>query len=197
MTAKPQLIETDTFRAFFFPKPPRLEAAVAFDADHFSQKLVFRVMDITHKHGFACSAPQFGRGESEGKLVFCVGIPLASKRSLPKALSRMGGCLAELAEFHAEFLRQMDFSRLDLSMFQGSPEDLDPAFMATVRDQHYGGSWDAFRDDMVSENRREEAEIVERCRLFEKANGKDIAFVGDQLEYMLSMIGPVGEREAN
>jgi len=96
-------------------------------------------------------------------------------------------------------MKQMDFSKLDLSMFNGSVP-FDPSLLAAVRDQHYGGSWDAFKKDMMDEERPTEAEIVARCQQFEQANSKDIGLVGQQLESTLSMLeeeGLMARGEAN
>lgn len=194
------ILDIGEFKAFYFnARPPRLEAAVGFDADHFSQKLVFQLMDITHRHGFACASPKFGAGEDEGKLVFCIGTSLPSSRSLRRYSAKLHSCLKEISAFHEDFIQQMDFSRLDISMFNGTIP-FDPSLLAAVRDQHYGGSWDAFRKDMVDEERSVEAEIVARCQQFEKANSKDIGLVGQQLEHTLSMLeeeGLIVREEAN
>lgn len=182
------ILDIGEFKAFYFnSRPPRLEAAVGFDTDHFSQKLVFRLMDITHRHGFACASPRFGTGEDEGKLVFCIGTSLPSSRSLRRYSAKLHSCLQEVLAFHEDFMRQMDFSRLDVSMFNGSVP-FDPSLLASVRDQHYGGSWDAFKKDMMDEERPAEAEIVDRCQRFETVNSKDIGLVGQQLEHTLAML---------
>jgi len=181
------------FKAFYFnSRPPRLEAAVGFDMDHLSQKLVFQLMDITHRHGFACAAPKLGTsGNDEDKFVFCIGAVLPSSRSLKRYSKKLHACLVEVSAFHDDFMRQMDFSRLDVSMFNGfAPFDIP--LLAAVRDQHYGGSWDAFKKDMVNEQRDVEAEIVARCQAFEKINSKDIGLVGQQLENTLSMLEDEG-----
>jgi hypothetical protein len=182
-----QIISIGRFRAFFFGSaPPRLEAAVAFDSQTLSQKLVFQMMDISWRHGFGCSAPQF---EEKGDLVFSIGTVLPSSRSLRRYASKLGACLEEVADFSAEFARQLDFSKLDISMFGNlDPASLDLSFIAAVRDQQYNGDWDRFLRAMLDKGRQEEADVVERCRDFEKTNGKDIGLVGNKLLDVLATV---------
>jgi hypothetical protein len=168
------------FKALYFGcAPPRLEAAVVFDGDTLSQKLVFQMMDISWRHGFGCSAPQY---EEQGDLVFSVGTTLPSSRSLRRFAAKLNNCLEEMADFAAEFARQLDFTTLDISMFSDiDPADLDLATIAAVRDQQYGGNWEALQRAMDEEGRKEESVVVGRCREFEKVNSKDIGLVGHKL----------------
>jgi hypothetical protein len=185
-----QTIDIGRFRALYFGSmPPRLEAAVVFDGHTLSQKLVFQMMDISWRHGFGCSAPQF---EDEGDLVFSIGTILPSSRSLRRCASRLRACLEEIEDFSADFARQLDFSTLDISMFSGlDPVGLDPSFMAAVRDQRYDGSWDRFLRAMLDKGRQEEARMVERCRDFERTNGKDLGLVGNKLLDVLAAVSGV------
>jgi len=182
-----QIISIGRFRAFFFGSvPPRLEAAVVFDGQTLSQKLVFQMMDISWRHGFGCSAPQF---EEKGDMVFSIGANLPSRRSLRRYASRLGACLEEVSDFSAEFARQLDFSKLDVSMFGDlDPAALDLSFIAAVRDQQYNGDWDRFLRAMRDTDRQEEAHVIERCRVFENTNGKDIGLVGGKLLDLLAIL---------
>ena len=184
-----QTIEIGRFKALYFGcTPPRLEAAVIFDGDALSQKLVFQMMDISWRHGFGCSAPQY---EDEGDLVFSIGTILPSSRSLKRYAIKLQGCLEEMANFSAEFARQLDFTTLDISMFSDVDlSDLDLSTIAAVRDQQYNGSWDAFRSGMEKSGRDEEAKVVERCQEFERVNNRDIGFVGNKLlDTLIEMVG--------
>lgn len=190
-----QIIDVGRFKAFYFGSaPPRLEAAVVFDGQTLSQKLVFELMDISWRHGFACSAPQF---EEKGDLVFSIGTRLPSSRSLRRYATRLNGCLEELADFSADFARQLDFSTLDVSMFEGlDPANLDLSFIAAVRDQQYSGNWEAFRRAMKESGREDEATVVEKCREFEQINKKDIGLIGNKLLDTLAMVsGSEGARQ--
>ena len=182
-----QIIDIGRFKAFYFGSaPPRIEAAVVFDGQTLSQKLVFQLMDISWRHGFGCSAPQF---EDKGDLVFSIGTTLPSSRFLRKYATKLNKCLEELADFSADFARQLDFSTLDVSMFEGlDPAGLDLSLIAAVRDQQYSGSWEAFRRAMKESGREEEAVVVERCHEFEKINGKDIGLIGNKLLDTLEMV---------
>lgn len=184
-----QTIGIGRFKALYFGcTPPRLEAAVVFDGETLSQKLVFQMMDISWRHGFGCSAPQY---EEEGDLVFSIGTILPSSRSLRRYAAKLGGCLEEMADFSAEFARQLDFTTLDISMFSDIDlADLDLSTIAAVRDQQYNGSWEAFRHGMEKHGREEEAKVVDRCREFERINGKDIGLVGNKLlDTLVAMVG--------
>jgi hypothetical protein len=182
-----QIIDIGRFKALYFGSaPPRLEAAVVFDGHAISQKLVFQMMDISWRHGFGCGAPQF---EDEGEMVFSIGTILPSSRSLPRYAAKLSKCLEEMADFSADFARQLDFSTLDISMFQGlDPVELDLSLIAAARDQQYGGNWETFQRAMKESGRDEEAQIVERCQAFEKINGKDIGLVGNKLLDTLAMV---------
>jgi hypothetical protein len=186
-----------SFKAFYFDsRPPRLEAAVIFDISHMSQKLLFHMMEISWKHGFGCAAPQFGTPEDDEQLVFSIGTSLPSTRSVRKYSARLQRCLKEVREFAENFSRQLDFSKLDISMFEGlSYSDFDPQFMAALRDQQYGGSWQDFQKDMAQRGRFEEADVVERCALFEELNDKDMGLIGAKLGYELAMLEGVGGSE--
>jgi len=181
----PKIIQAKTikigrFKALYFGStPPRIESAVVFDSDTLSQKLVFQLMDISWRHGFGCSSPQF---EENGDIVFSIGSFIPSSRSLKSCSTKFRKCLEEVYDFSAEFHRQLDFSRLDVSMFNGiHPEELDLSIISAVRDQQFEGSWDKFRKAMVDSGRGDEALIVGKCQEFEQANDKDIALVGDKL----------------
>lgn len=182
-----QIVNIGRFQAFYFgSSPPRLETTVVFDGQTLSQKLVFQMMDISWRHGFGCSAPQF---EDEGSLAFSIGTILPSSRSLRRYASKLHSCLKELADFSADFARQLDFSTIDISMFADlDPTALDLSLIAAVRDQQYDGNWDRFLRAMVNKGRKEEAQVVERCRDFEQANKKDIGLVGNKLLDTLAMV---------
>lgn len=182
-----QIIDVGRFKALYFGSaPPRLEAAVAFDGNMISQKLVFQMMDISWRHGFGCAAPQF---EDAGEMVFSIGTLLPSSRSLPRYVAKLNKCLEEMADFSADFARQLDFSTLDVSMFEGlDPVDLDLSLIAAVRDQQFGGNWEAFQRAMKEDGRDEEVQVIERCQMFEQINGKDIGLVGNKLLDTLAMV---------
>jgi len=99
--------------------------------------------------------------------------------------------------FSEDFEKQLDFSKLDLTMFA----DIDlnsffPTQMAAIRDQHYNGSWEEYYNAMKKEERSIEASIVDKCIKFEDLNKKDIGLVGHKLDVMLQLINeypsPVG-----
>jgi len=195
------------YKAWYFESsPPRLEVAITFDADNYSRKLLFRLMDITHSHGFACAAPRFVEdAEGEQQMLFSIGTNLPSSRSLKKYSKKLCACLDDVFAFNDEFVRQLDFSLLDMSMFDGVDlYEFDPMTMATIRDQHYSGSWDEFRQDMLDDDRKDDAELIDRCEKFEKVNEKDMALVGAHLEHLLDHMlvrdaeeQESGEREVN
>lgn len=170
-------------------KPPRLEAKIIFDRDHISQKLIFTLMDISHAHGFGCSKPQFGNVD-DSDMIFLIGTILPSSRSLDKYLARLNGCLTEMRDFAQEFMRQLDFSQLDISMFSGLDADVEiyPEQLAALRDQLYNGSWEDFHEAMRQEGREDMADIALQCMKFEDQNDKDLGFVGHKLGYMLDLL---------
>lgn len=195
---KVDLVDVDGFKVLYIrSKPPRLEAKVIFDRDHISQKLIFTLMEISHTHGFGCSPPHFGGPEDSG-MTFLIGTILPSARSLNKYVEKIRNCLAEVQAFASDFSQQLDFSTLDISMFGGVEiTGFYPEHLAALRDQHYDGSWEKFRDAMVSEGQEDDAEIVQCCMQFEETNAKDIGLVGHKLGYMLHMLEQVGPTSTN
>jgi len=189
---KIELIDSDNFKILHVcSSPPRLEAKIIFDRDHISQKLIFTLMEISHEHGFGCSPPHF-KGPDDTGMTFLIGGVLPSKNSVNKYVKRIQRCLTEIRDFANDFSKQIDFSRLDISMFGGI--DLDefyPEHLAALKDQSYDGSWTNFYDALIEEERKDEAEIVQRCIQFEAVNSKDIGFVGHKLSYMLHMLDQV------
>lgn len=189
---KIDLLDVEDFKVLLInSKPPRIEAKVIFDRDHISQKLIFTLMEITHEHGFGCSPPHFN-GPDDSSMTFLIGYILPSKRSLKKHLERIRECLDEVKTFANDFTQQLDFSQLDISMFHKIElSGFYPEHLAAVRDQNYNGSWKEFYEAMVSEDREDEAEIVQRCMEFEEINSKDMGLVGHKLGFMLHMLEQV------
>jgi hypothetical protein len=189
-----QIIKIGAFRAFFFDsRPPRIEAAVMFDSSQLSQKLIFQLMEISWKHGFGCAPPQIGLPDDGDRLIFSIGTTLPSSRSVRKYSARLHRCLSEIQEFAEDFVRQFNFSNLDLSMFEGlSYADFDPQYLAALRDQNYNGSWAAFQQDMAKNGRFEEADVVDRCRQFEEINEKDMGLIGGRLQHELAVLAETG-----
>jgi len=183
-----QIVDVGRFKALYFNSvPPRLEAAVAFDGQDLSQKLIFQMMDISWRHGFGCSAPEF---EENGDLIFSIGTILPSSRSLGRFSKKLSKCLEEVADFSVDFARQLDFSTLDVSMFSGFDiSDLDLSLISAVRDQQHSGNWENFLKALRESGRDEEASVVDMCREFEKVNKRDIALVGNKLLETLLVVG--------
>jgi hypothetical protein len=181
-------LENDFKVLYVSSKPPRIEAKIVFDRDSISQKLIFTMMDIAHRHGFGCSPPKFG-GPEDSQMSFLIGTILPSSRSLNKYLKRISSCLFEVTEFTEEFARQLDFSRLDLTMFNGmEAADIYPEQLTALKDQIYNGSWKDFRDMMSEEGKEDVADIILRCMKFEKKNNKDLGLVGHKLGFMLEVL---------
>ena len=182
-------IEDDYKILYISSKPPVIEAKVIFDRDHISQKLIFILMEITHKHGFGCSQPTFG-DEQDSNMTFFIGTVLPSSRSLKTYLERIHACLKDVDIFSKEFIKQLDFSRLDLSMFSDLNKDFEifPEQLAALRDQLYNGSWTDFKKAMDLEGREDMAEMAIRCMNFEENNNKDIGLVGHKLSYILDVL---------
>lgn len=168
--------------------PPRLEAKIVFDKEDISQKLIFTLMNLSHKHGFACSSPRF-RPADDPSMSFLIGtiLPDDKTETLEHYSARLLVCLDAITDFADEFVRQLDFSCIDISMFE-------PAYgvcstdLAAVRDQYYEGSWSKFKTDLLNEGREEEAEILSSCMEFESLNNKDVGFVGHKLDSLLDFL---------
>jgi hypothetical protein len=171
---------------YIHSKPKRLEANLIFERDHISQKLIFSLMDITFKHGFGFSPPVFKCLEDKN-MTFLIGSVVSSSHALPAQLKRLEICLNDLNVFSQDFLKQLDFSTLDISMFEGV-EVGDVEKVAAIRDQYYNGSWEHFYDVMKNGGFDEAAEITLRLKRFEEVNNKNIGLIGHKLNYVLDTL---------
>jgi hypothetical protein len=179
----------DKFNVVFInDNPPRLEAKLDFDRTSISQKFIFTMMQISHFHGFSCSSPIFHKSENddEAKMMsFLIGTVVTSRKTMVKHLQRMYSCLMDFFEFAESFSDQLDFSKLDLSMFKGVVVG-DVERVAAIRDQNYEGSWENLYNSIKKIGLDDAAEIIVILKKFEDVNGKDIGYVGHKLNYMLS-----------
>jgi hypothetical protein len=190
-------IEIGDFRVLhIFSNPPRIEAKVVFDRDDISQKFIFTLMEISHLHGFGCSPPFFS--DTDSTMTFLIGTILPSKKSFNKYQNRIVDCLARIHLFSKEFQKQLDFSMLDVSMFTNvNLDDFSPQNLVAIKDQVYDGDWDKYYQDMIDENRSEDAELIQKCMVFEETNKKDIGLVGHKLSYMLHMLDQFPLKNSN
>lgn len=184
-----EIIDLEEFNVLHvLSKPPRIEAQVVFDRDNISQKLLFTIMEITHSHGFGCSPPHFN-DPNDPTMTFYVGTIMPSTRSIKKYLNKIYFCLEDIKEFAENFNKQLDFSVLDLSMFaEFDIQEFYPEKLASIRDQNFGGSWEALRKTLLSSGRKLEADFVKKCQVFEKVNKKDIGLVGHKLSDTIEML---------
>jgi hypothetical protein len=188
-----EILEMGEFEILhIFGTPQRIESKIIFDRENISQKLIFTLMEISHNHGFGCSPPYF----RDSDMVFLVGTILPTKKSVNKYSKKLYNCLLEIVEFSNKFIKQLDFSQLDLSMFVNMDvEEFSPEQIAAVRDQHYDGSWEDFYEDLLGKDKELEADIVRRCVKFEKINQKDIGLVGHKLSYIVQILDETDDIE--
>ena len=183
-----QIIKIGDFNVKYYKKIPEIRAEILFEREHLSQKLLFSLMSITYEHGLSCSPPQF-QGVSEEKLFFSISLTLSSTRIYKKGLEKMHACLLDITEFSKDFLKQLNFDNLDISMFE--PEDIDVLFpeqLASLRDQQYEGSWTKMYEELKHFQQEEDAKLIKKCMEFETKNNKDLGFVGYKLNYFLELI---------
>lgn len=181
---KSDALQLDKYIVYYVhSKPKRLEAKLLFERDHISQRLIFSLMNITYRHGFAFSPPSFKCPE-DLIMTFLVGSVVPSPKALPAQLKRLKGCLDELDVFAQDFLKQLDFSTLDISMFEGV-EVGDVEKIAAIRDQYYNGSWDNFYKILKNTGHEEAAEVTLRLKKFEEMNNKNIGLIGHKLNCFL------------
>jgi len=185
-TTKIKEIDVNGFNVLLVKsRPPRLEAKIVFDRDQISQKLLFTLMEISHRNGLGCSEPHFGL-PNENSMTFLIGTILQSQKEAPKYYSRIYACLEEIKKFSEDLFKQSDFTYLDLTMFKDiDVSEIFPEQLAIIRDQNYNGSWQDFYHDLIDGGKKEEADIISRCIQFETNNNKDIGLVGNKLEYTL------------
>ncbi len=170
-------------------KPPRIEAKIDLHRDYISQKLVFKLMEISHSYGFGCSSPIFA-GEDNSVMAFFIGTIIFNSRNYDNILENMNKCMTEIEEFVEELHKQLDFSTLDISMFSEVDfEDFYPEHIAAVRDQLHNGSWDSFIDEAYKDEDNEYfVHVISKCMEFEEANKKDIGYVGNALWELLKTV---------
>lgn len=181
-----EIIELEDFSVIhILSKPPRIETQVVFSRDSISQKLLFKMMEITHEHGFSCSPPYF-ESPDDSIMSFYVGTIMPTSRSINKYLDRIKNCLIDVRKFADDFNRQLDFSVVDLSMFSDfNIQEFYPEKLAAIRDQNFGGSWKALHKYLKNLGKLIEADFVKSCQEFEKANKKDIGLVGHKLRDLI------------
>lgn len=181
-----EIIELDEFSVVhFLAKPPRIEAQVVFDRENISQKLLFKIMRITHNHGFGCSPPHFDTPDSS-IMSFYVGTIMPSSKSIKNYLRKIYDCLMDIKDFAEDFNRQLDFSIVDLSMFsEFNIHKFYPERLAAIRDQSYDGSWNRLHKSLKKAGKKVEADFVKCCQKFEEANKKDIGLVGHKLSDLI------------
>jgi hypothetical protein len=172
--------------------PPRIEAKLEFDKQHASKKLFFSLMEISHHHGFGCSPPFFG-GKENPEMSFLIGTVVSSKRTIAKLLNRLHACLEEMVSFSEVFISQLDFSNLDLSMFDGCLVG-DVEKIISLKDQYYGGSWQELEEDLLEGGQEEVVKMVVALQKFEKVNKKDLGLVSHKLEHILDLLYVSGEK---
>jgi len=183
-----QIIKVGNFNVKYYKKIPEIRAEILFERENLSQKLIFSLMAITYEHGLSCSPPQF-QGVNEKNLYFSISLPLSSTRIYKKGLDKMHDCLLDIDKFSKEFLKQLNFDHLDISMFE--PEDVDVLFpeqLAALRDQQYEGSWTKMYEELKHFQQEEDAKLIKKCMEFETKNNKDLGFVGYKLNYFLELI---------
>ncbi len=177
-------IQLDKFEVMLISSsPPRIEAKLEFDKQYAFQKLFFSLMAISHNHGFGCSPPFFG-GKEEQSMSFLIGTVVSSKRSIAKVLKRLHACLVEIVSFSESFVSQLDFSNVDLSMF----EDFfiaDVEKIVSLKEQFYGGSWQELKDSLEEDGLTDAVVTISALEEFERVNEKDLGFVAHKLSGIL------------
>lgn len=177
-------IQLDKFEVMLInSSPPRIEAKLEFDKQHAFQKLFFSLMSISHNHGFGCSAPFFGEKE-EKSMSFLIGTVVSSKRSVAKVLKRLHACLVEIVSFSEAFISQLDFSKIDLSMFEGF-FIADVEKIVSLKDQFYGGSWQELKDSLEKDGLADAIGTISALEEFERVNEKDLGLVAHKLSSIL------------
>lgn len=182
-----EIINIDGFSIIHLSDSKRLESKVIFDRNDINQKLIFTLMNISHKYGVGCSAPKFS---NNFEMIFYIGADASTKNQLQKNSNNLVNCLKEVKLFSEEFNKQLDFSNLDLTMF--NEEDLyefSPEHLAAVRDQHFGGSWAKFKRTLKKEGKMYESKIIDKCKKFEKINEKDLGLIGHKLSEIIEELG--------
>jgi hypothetical protein len=185
-----EILKLDDFEVMFFDSiPPRVEAKIEFSRTHISQKLIFALMDISYSFGIGCSCPNFYDSEDDDTVFFLLGMIINSKKHMKNQLKNMNKCLLEILNFAKDLNEQMDFSKVDLSMFD-SLLIADVEKLSVIRDQRYNESWDVFYEMMIVEGYEDAAQIILKLKKFEEVNNKDIGFVGAKLNYFLLNLYP-------
>lgn len=165
--------------------PEKIESKLVFDRNDISQKLIFILMEITYKYGFSCSKPYF----DNNWMYFFVGTILPTNKSLNKYIIKLTKCLEEIEKFARKFAKQLDFSRIDISMFNDiNLEEFYPERLVAIKDQQFNGSWGKFYSDLIKNDRKEDAKLINKCSKFEKINKKDLGLVGHKLNYIIFLL---------
>lgn len=170
-------------------KNPRIEAQVLLGKENLILKLLYKLMEISHLHGFGCSAPFFY--ENGNSVSLFIGTTIETRDNFDFYSQKLLACIREVKKFIDFFSNQINFSNIDISMFS----DLDlnyfyPEQLATIRDQNYNGSWNDFIKD-IEDNSEFDTEVIKKCVEFEQVNNKDLGFVAIKLiDLLMSLESP-------
>jgi hypothetical protein len=176
------VVEEFTFQ-FIDMKNPRIEAQLLLNKEDLVPKFLYKLMELSHLHGFGCSAPFFY--ESGASVSLFIGTKIEQKYDFDFYAQKLLICIREVKKFIEYFSNQINFSNVDISMFT----DIDPNYfypdqLATIRDQNYQGSWNGFIKD-IENNTEYDTQLIKKCIDFEKINNKDLGFVGLKLSSLL------------
>jgi hypothetical protein len=191
-------IYIENFPVFLtYSKPFRIDAKIIFNKDFLSQKLIFKLLEISYAYGFSCSSPYFGNNKSK-YVTFFIGKILFNKKYLNQVEIILKDCLLEIKILKNNLIKQMNFFNLDISMFNDIKFDnLYFEYLTTIRDQNYNGSWKNYYNDMISMNKDDEANIIIKCIEFERVNLKDLGFVGHKLNLIFQVLENTSRNYSN
>jgi hypothetical protein len=193
-TDKVELIKSGNFTiTCIHSNPIRVEAKIVFNLEHLSYKLLFNLMEIAHKHGFGCSSPTFN-SQTDQTMYFLIGTIASSIRSVKPCVSRLEECLEEISAFSLYFLQQLDFSNVDMSMFDGVVIG-DVEKMVMIKDIYYNGSWDLLISSLKLGRFAEAAVSAAVLRKFEEVNNKDLSFAAIKVNGVLDYLDMLGDKE--
>jgi hypothetical protein len=166
----------------------QLEAYVIFNRQVISQRLIFLIMEMTFKYGISCSNPKFSNASDT--MCFKLSSPIYHSATLKRIQINFENCIREIKDFQKDLQRQLDFSKLDLTIFQGVDTSLFYAeHFSAVVNQYYSGDWNSYLNDMISQGRDMEAQFIEICMAVEQQCNVDIGLVGHALNEYLDQIG--------
>ena len=167
--------------------PMSVNASISFEGGIKSSKLVRNIMNLCYSFGVGLTAPMLSQN-SEDLMIFNLKQNIPSTRYAQKSYRHMKKCISTIEGYLSEVGKQMDFNKIDVSMFSDFDVDkINFDSIANQRDNKYNGSWENFMIDLKNTGNTVSVDLLEKCIEFEEKNNTDLGIITGQIADLLAM----------